>query len=331
MPPEALVLAGDVGGTHARLALFSAGGGAPRRAALEVLASREHPTFLHALRAFRVLHPQPVAAACVGIAGPVLRGRAEAPNLGWTLDAVEIGRELGLARAELLNDLEANAYGIAALDARETAVLRAGEEDAEGGGALVSAGTGLGEAGLRRTAGGFSPIRSEGGHADFAPSGELQIELLRFLAKEFGHVSWERVVSGPGLHNIYRFLRDTGRGCEPAWLADELRVGDASAAISRAAQDGKSELCAAALDLFVALYGAEAGNAALKFLAVGGVYLGGGIAPRLLDRLKKPDFLAAFTAKGRLAPILEKVPVRVILADDAALRGAARRAASLLG
>lgn len=333
MPPEAgrprLVLAGDVGGTHARLALFEAGSGAPRQAAVEILPSRDFASFDDALRRFRALHPEPVAAACVGIAGPVVRGRVSAPNLPWTLDAANVAAQLNLPRAELINDLEANAYGIAALGPEEFAVLRAGETDPEGGGALISAGTGLGEAGLRPAPDGFRPIRGEGGHADFAPQGALQIELLGFLAKEFGHVSWERVLSGPGLHNIYRFLRDSGRGVEPAWLAEELSAGDPAAAIARAAEGGRSELCDAALELFVSLYGAEAGNLALKFLATGGVYLGGGIAPRLLERLKRPGFLAAFSAKGRLSGILEKMPVRVILADRAALLGAARRAAAL--
>jgi len=323
-----LVLAGDVGGTNARLALFETGGAVLREAALETLPSRGRAAFEEILLEFRARHPEPVAAACVGIAGPVVGGRVAASNLPWTADAARIAQILGLQRAELINDLEANALGIAALGPDDVAVLREGKPDPDGNGALISAGTGLGEAGLRRGPDGFLPIRSEGGHADFAPRGELQIELLNFLARQFGHASWERVLSGPGLFNVYRFLKETGRGAEPAWLADELRGGDPPAVVARAAEEGKSELCDAAVELFVALYGAEAGNLALKFLATAGVYLGGGIAPRLLSRLRRPAFLQAFSDKGRLKPLLEDMPVRVILADKTALLGAARRAAS---
>jgi glucokinase len=334
MPAEPrLVLAGDVGGTNARLALFEARPEGPSLRLLETLSSRAHATFDEILRAFRARHPEPVEAACVGIAGPVVDGRVAASNLPWTVDGRVLAGVLGLPRAELINDLEANAYGLAALGPDDVATLREGEADAAAGGALISAGTGLGEAGLRREAdGSFRPIRSEGGHADFAPNGELQVELLGFLAREFGHVSWERVLSGPGLLNVYRFLRDSGRGTEPGWLAEELRDGDdAPAAIARAAETGRSELCAAALELFAALYGAEAGNLALKFLALGGVFLGGGIAPKILPILRGPGFLAAFADKGRLRPLLEKIPVRVILADRTALLGAARRAAAAAG
>jgi glucokinase len=325
---ERLVLAGDVGGTHSRLALCSVGGGAPRPTVVEIIPSRSAATFGEILTLFRARHPEPVAAACIGIAGPVVGGRVTASNLPWTVEAGSLAKILGLPRVDLINDLEANALGIDALGPKDFAVLRAGRPDPEGGGALISAGTGLGEAGLSRGPRGFLPIRSEGGHADFAPRGDLQIELLEFLTREFGHVSWERLLSGPGLFNIYRFLRDTGRGTEPAWLADELRAGDPPAVVSRAAEEGKSELCGAALDLFVSLYGAEAGNLALKFLATRGVYLGGGIAPRLLERLRAPEFLRAFSDKGRLKPLLDAMPVAVILADQAALLGAARRAAS---
>jgi glucokinase len=328
-PRPRLVLAGDVGGTNARLALFRLASGALRQAALEVIPSRGRTTFEEILKDFRALHPEPVAAACVGIAGPIVGGRVVASNLPWVVDSARVAEILGLPRVELINDLEANALGIAALSPEDFEVMREGKSDLQGTGALISAGTGLGEAGLRPAAEGFAPIRSEGGHADFAPQGALQVELLNFLAREFGHVSWERVLSGPGLYNLYRFLRDTGRGTEPSWLADELRAGDPPAVVSRAAVEGKSELCDAALDLFVSLYGAEAGNLALKYLATGGVFIGGGIAPRILPRLRRPAFLSAFADKGRLRPVLEDMPVRVILADRTALLGSARRAAAL--
>jgi glucokinase len=192
---------------------------------------------------------------------------------------------------------------------------------------VISAGTGLGEAGLIWDGRRHMPFASEGGHADFAPTNELQIELLRFLMHERGHVSVERVLSGPGLHNIYRFLRDTGRAEEPAWLARELAEGDAPAVISRAGLEGRAEICARALDVLVAVYGAEAGNLALRVMATGGVFLGGGIAPKILARLRGADFLDAFRAKGRLGDLVAAIPVRVILNDAAALLGAARCAA----
>ena len=206
-------------------------------------------------------------------------------------------------------------------------MLNAGRPDPHGNAAVISAGTGLGEAGLVWDGRRHRPLATEGGHADFAPTDETQVELYRFLAREFGHVSVERVLSGPGLHNVYRFLRDSGRAPEPAWLADEIGAGDPPAVITRAALAGRSLLCARALDLMVGIYGAEAGNLALKVMATAGVYVGGGIAPRILEKLREPTFMAAFTAKGRFRPLLEAMPIRVILNDQAALLGAARCAA----
>jgi glucokinase len=244
------------------------------------------------------------------------------------VDADQLATLLGFDAVTLVNDLEANALGLGALETKDFAVLNEGVPDADGNTAIISAGTGLGEAGLHFEGTMRRPFASEGGHADFAPRNELEIELLRYLLPQFRHVSYERVLSGPGLLNIYRFLRDTGRAEEPVWLADEMNDGDPSAAITRAALQGKSELCMRALDLFVSIYGAEAGNLALKVKATGGVFLGGGIAPRIIEQLKSPAFMEAFTAKGRMRPLLEAVPVRVILNDMTALLGAALCASS---
>jgi glucokinase len=227
----------------------------------------------------------------------------------------------------LLNDLEANAYGIATLAPEDFLTLNEGAPQAEGNAAVIAAGTGLGEAGLYWDGRRHRPFASEGGHASFAPSNTLQVELLRYLLTHFTHVSWERVLSGPGLHTIYTFLRDTGRGIEPAWLSEEIHTGDPAAAISGAALEDRCALCMQALDLFVALYGAEAGNLALKVMATGGVFVGGGIAPKIIEKLKDATFMQAFTAKGRLQPLLETIPVHVILNDQTALYGAARYAA----
>jgi glucokinase len=226
----------------------------------------------------------------------------------------------------LINDLEANAWGIATLSSDDIAVLNPGESDGAGNLALISAGTGLGQAGLHWDGTRYRPFASEGGHVDFAPRNRLEMDLLEFLLRQFPRVSYERVVSGPGLQNIYRFLRETGRGDEPPWLAARLREQDPNAVVAQAALSGESALCVQALDLFVALYGAAAGNLALTLLATGGVYLGGGIAPKILPKLKDPIFLNAFFTKGRLRPLLETVPVRVILNDQTALFGAARYA-----
>ncbi|HEX7124294.1 MAG TPA: glucokinase, partial [Thermodesulfobacteriota bacterium] len=201
-----------------------------------------------------------------------------------------------------------------------------GVRGAGGNQAIIAAGTGLGETGLYWDGSKHHPFATEGGHADFAPRDELEIELLRYLLRELDRVSVERVVSGPGLYRIYRFLRDTGRGEEPVWLAEALRRGDPPRVVSEAALAGRSGLCAQALDLFVSLYGAEAGNLALKTMATGGVFVAGGIAPRIVEKLKDGRFMEAFVAKGRLESILAAIPVRVILNDTAALLGAARYA-----
>jgi len=322
-----MILAGDVGGTNTRLAFVEAQGTRLTIVAEEIFASREHPGLESALRKFVSLHPQPIDQACFGVAGPVRNGRCEATNLAWVVDARQVARELSLETVRLINDLEANAWGIGVLEGDDLAVLNAGAPDAEGNMAIISAGTGLGEAGLYWDGKVHRPFAAEGGHATLAPRNELEMELLRYLLARFEHVSFERVLSGPGLVNIYTFLRDTGRGEEPAWLAEELRQPHPAAAITQAALEGKSALCVQALDVFVSLYGSEAGNLALKVMATGGVFLGGGIAPKIISKLKDPIFLNAFTAKGRMKPLLQATPVRVILNDKTALLGAARCAA----
>jgi glucokinase len=322
-----VILAGDIGGTHTRLAFLEEREGRLTAVAEETFASREHASLEAALRKFIAAHPLPIACACFGIAGPVGHGRCDATNLPWVVDSGVVARALDLKSVGLINDLEANAWGVAVLEAKDLVVLNEGAPGASGNAAIISAGTGLGEAGLYWDGRQHRPFATEGGHTDFAPRNRLEMDLLEYLLKEFPRVSYERVVSGPGLLNIYRFLRDTGRGEEPGWLARRMRGEDPAAVISQAALDGESDLCAQALDLFVWLYGAEAGNLALKVMATGGVFLGGGIAPRIIRKLEEPAFLNAFTAKGRMKPLLQAMPVRVILNDKTALLGAARFAA----
>ena len=259
------------------------------------------------------------------------KGIAVLPNLGWAVDASSLAHEIGIERAGLINDLEANAYGIAALDASDLSVINPGAADAIGNAAVISAGTGLGEAGLYWDGKILRPFACEGGHADFAPTDPLQTQMLAWLQKQYTHVSWERVLSGNGLFNIYRFLRDTGRGEEPAWLAEELKNEDPPPVITRVALEKRSPLCEMALDLIIVLLGAEAANLALKIMATGGVYLGGGIVPSILSKLKEPAFMRAFTNKGRMSDMLSAVPVKAILNDGAALLGAARCAALTAG
>jgi glucokinase len=319
-----MILAGDIGATNSRLVFFSKRGGRLEPVAEETYPSRRQANLQAIVWKFVSAHDLPVDVACFGVAGPVRDGRSEAVNLAWAVDARELAQALPRRAVSLLNDLEAHAYGIAMLAPEDFVTLNQGAADASGNAAVIAAGTGLGEAGLYWDGQQHRPFAGEGGHTSFAPTDPLQVELLNFLSRESGHVSWERVLSGPGLHNIYRFLRDTGRGEEPDWLAREMQQRDPAAVISQTALAGTSALCRQALDLFVALYGAEAGNVALKFMATAGVYVGGGIAPKIIHKLTDSTFMDAFVAKGRLKPLLEAIPVRIIMSGKTALLGAAR-------
>src|SRR4029077_18843458 len=278
-----------------------------------------------------------IEAACFGIPGPVNGNRASTPNLAWVVDGALVAADLQVNPVVLINDLVATAEGIPLLEAGELATLQEGSGESAGNRVLLAAGTGLGMALLPRVGDRWVPVPSEGGHADYPPRTEDEIDLLRHLRERFGRVSAERVLSGPGLFNVYGFLRDVrgmaetpqvrevlGRGEEPAKV-----IGEAALAAGSGGNPDGCALCSRALDLFVAAYGALAGNLALLGTATGGVYLGGGIAPKILPRLSGGPFLQAFVAKGRFVPYLEKVPVHVILNDRAALLGAARHAASL--
>jgi glucokinase len=277
-----------------------------------------------------------VTAACFGVPGPVRDGRLRLTNLPWTLDSRELAVSLGINHVFLINDLEANGYGVAELSADQIFTLSEGDASQIGNRALIAAGTGLGEGMLIWNGHSHTPYPSEGGHADYAPRNEDEIDLLRFLKQKYnGRISQERVVSGQGLSNIYEFLREVRGIDEPVWLAERLAAEDPNAVITELALKAKSEICEKAMDIFVSAYGAEAGNLALKLLSVGGVYVGGGIAPRILEKLKDGRFMKAFTDKGRLSQLLINMPVRIILESRAALMGAAAyaeaRAAELSG
>lgn len=314
-----MILTGDVGGTNTRLAILDPSeDGRFVKHASEVFPSADFASLEDAIDAFLASTGFPCERAAFGIAGPVMDGRCTATNLPWVIDAAALRERFGFKEVALLNDLEAQAAGIRFLRDDDFAVLQEGVAK-PGNRALIAAGTGLGQAGLVATGSTHRVFATEGGHTDFAPHDELQIELLRFLIARHGRVSWERVVSGMGLENIFAFFIE-GRGLRPA---TELRENPRAADISRAALTGSCEVADAALELFVTLYGAEAGNLGLKTLSVNGLFLGGGIAPKILPRLQRPNFLGAFTHKGRMSPLLESMPVRVLLDGDTALYGAA--------
>ncbi len=324
------VLAGDIGGTNARLAIYEVELTRYETLVAEVFPSRQYATLGEVVTGFMKAHGIRAQRACFGVPGPVKDGVAQTTNLPWLVEASKLAGAARVEAVAVINDLKAQAYGIAGLAPEDFAVLNRGSETATGNAALIAAGTGLGQAGLYWDGQAHHPFATEGGHTNFGPNGELQIALLDFLTQRFGRVSWERIVSGPGLVNIFDFLLEHRGAEKPAWFDDEAgERGDPAPVITQAALDGRCEICVAAVDLFVELYGAEAGNLALKMLATGGLFLGGGIAPRIVEKLKAPAFIDAFVDKGRLRPLLEATPVRVIMSKNTALLGAARYAVSL--
>jgi glucokinase len=321
-----MILAGDIGGTNTRMALFDPDGGKLQLACECIYPSREHKSLDEIVGLFLRHQGGKAEAACFGIAGPVLEGQANASNLAWVVDARQLSRETAIENVWLINDLEAHAYGITDLDPDDLITLNPGKAH-PGNAALIAAGTGLGEAGMFWDGTRHRAFAGEGGHADFAPGNELELALHSYLMKKFGHVSCERVLSGPGIKNIYDFLRDSNTEQEPPWLKDELdRAPDPVVLISQYGLAGNAAICNRALDVFVGAYGAEAGNVALRIMAVNGLYISGGIAGKLLPKMRNPLFMRAFLNKGRMQPLLENVPVKVIVNDHIGLLGAARYA-----
>lgn len=318
-------LAGDVGGTKTLLALFERGTVVRE----DVLRSAAFPTFEDAVMQFLgAYRGVPMDAACFGVAGAVVDGRCMTTNLPWVVDEASLAAAIPARRVRLLNDLEATAHGVQALLPADLATIQAGVPR-NGNAAVIAAGTGLGEALIVRDGERHVVVASEGGHADFAPRGEREIELLRCLRAELGHVSWERVLSGPGLVNIYRFVRDLGGAVEPPWLTERLATEDPASVVSDVALANGDRCCVEALDLFVSIYGAEAGNLALNGLALGGVFVAGGIAPKIRPALLDGRFVATFRDKGRLADLMARIPVHLVLEPRTALIGAARVAMTL--
>lgn len=326
-----MILAADIGGTKTLVALFDKSPNGLRRVREARFASREHGSFEEILKTFlREAAPQ-LDVACVGVAGPVDGGRSRATYLPWELDEQALARTLRVRRVRLLNDVQAAAYGMLHLSSDDFAVLHAGAQDENHGNiAVIAAGTGLGESLLFWDGERYCPIASEGGHVDFAPRTARETALLQYLQGKYGpHVSYERVLSGSGVFDLYRFLRESASEPEPEWLSHDLADGDRSAAIAGAALAGRDPTCVQALEMFAAIYGAEAGNVALKFLATGGVIVAGGIAPRILPVLEQGRFVTAFLAKGRDETLLRQIPVKVALNTRAPLLGAAHYALRL--
>ena len=323
------VLTGDIGGTKTLLGLFRVHG---REAVLvrdATYPSRDFVSLEPIIRTFVEEGSPTIAAACFGVAGVVVDETVTTTNLPWTLDAKTLRHTIPSPAVTIINDLEATAWGImhlapAQLVSLQDGLVRRGHK------ALIAAGTGLGEALIIDAGERDVVIASEGGHVDFAPRTEAESALLDYLRREFGHVSYERVLSGPGLLNIYRFLRDTRGRVEPDWLADRLQTGDPSAVVSEIGLAGGDSNCVEALDMFASIYGAEAGNLGLKIVALGGVYIAGGIAGKIRDKLTDGRFVAAFRDKGRFAALMDSIPVRLTLDPRAPLLGAAAVTARML-
>jgi glucokinase len=322
-----MILAGDIGGTNARLAYFQAQNGHLRLLSERVFPSREHKELGEIVCQFVEESGSRPDAACFGIAGPVRNGRVETSNLPWVIEQSQLANQIRLPATLLINDLEASAWGIGALGPEDLVPLNTVDGTTVGNQAVIAPGTGLGEAGMFWDGSQHHVFACEGGHCDFAPQSALQIELLRFLAARYPHVSYERVISGPGLVNVYEFLRDGGYASESPELATEIGAGDPAAAISRAALAGSCPLAEKAIDLWISIYGAEASNLALKIMATGGLFLAGGISPKILAKLKGPVFMEAFQNKGRLRPLVASIPVCVVTNEKTGLLGAARCAA----
>jgi glucokinase len=322
------VMAGDIGGTKTRLGLFKSQPGRPVLKTMETYSSQEYKSLEQIIEDFLDRNPVEIESACFGVAGPVINGRCKVTNLPWIISETRIRQRFRFARTKLVNDLAATARAIPVLVSRELYALNKVRLKKGSNIGLVAPGTGLGQALLiSRNGEEAIPVSSEGGHVDFAPTHEAEMELWRFLHRQYGHVSVERVISGTGLRNIYSWLKHSGRYKEPAWLRQKLHNLDQARVISETAIMRKTPICVKTMELYVSILGAVSGNLALIALTNGGIYLGGGIPPKIIPILQSGLFMKSFVDKGRFRSILEKVPVRVILNNQAALLGAAKYAA----
>jgi glucokinase len=318
-----IVLAGDVGGTNARLAIVELDGRGARITRESRYPSRDYPGLTPIVRHFLAEAASRPDLACFGIACPIVGDDCTAPNLPWTINARTLAAEIGIPRTTIINDFVAVGYGIELLGPSDLATLQEGGPTPKGPIALIGAGTGLGQGYLIWEGDHYRVLASEGGHGDFAPSGEVQSDLLRYLRRQFGRVSWERLLSGPGIVNAYRYLLASGVAPERTVVRDEMEQEDPAMVITRHGIAKTDCLSDRALDLFCEILGAQAGNLALTIVSTGGVYLAGGIAPRLVERLRSGPFMTAFRNKGRMSELLSRIPVHVIMNPNVGLLGAA--------
>ena len=326
---QRMILAGDIGGTKTRLGLFQVEKNGFHLLSEKTFPSKKYTNLSDILRDF-LAGQKNIVSACFGVAGPITGEIVKTTNLPWVINVKSLKKEISLNNLKIINDLVANAYGISVLKKNDFVTLNTGMIQ-KGNKALISAGTGLGQSILYWEGKQHVPSPSEGGHVEFGPKNAFEIEMLQYFMKRFGHVSYEFLLSGAGLHHIYQFLKDTKRfGNEPEWLTKKIKREDPAMVISEVASLKKSRLCSKALDVFISIYGAAAGNLALQAMTVGGIYLGGGIAPKIIGKLKDGTFMDAFRNKGRLSDIVSRIPVKVIMNDRAALLGAAYYASSSL-
>ncbi len=319
-----MILAGEIGASHIRLGAFETEGNRLQCVVEKGYETNAHSGLEEILTQFVRTEGIPVHQASFGVAGPVRNGRSKISNLPWVIDSRELAKQLRVNSVGLLNDMEAFAYGIDALESKDFITLSEGSEDAEGNRAVISARTGLGVAGLYWDGFRHHPFACEGGHADFAPRDEVQVELLAYLRKKYGRISYERVLSGPGIKNIYDFLRDSKKAEEPAWLREQMEATpDGPALISQLAAQGKAEICERTMTIFVSVFGAETGNCALRYMTTGGIFIGGSIAAKNMKKMQDAVFMQAFFDKGRMEALLRDMPVRIIQNDDCGLLGAA--------
>jgi len=320
-----MILAGEIGATGTRLAAFEKEGSRLQLVVEKTYMSQEHSSLSEIIAAFIKAEGIAAHSACFGVAGPVRRGRSKISNLPWVIDSRDLAKQLKLDSVGMINDLEAYAYGIDGLDSKDFVTLNEGSEDAEGNRAVISARTGLGVAGMYWDGYRHHPFACEGGHSDFAPRNALEMELLAYLQKKYGRISYERLLSGPGIKNIYDFLRDAHKADEPQWLKEQIgSAPDPPALISQLAQEGKAAICDQTLRIFVSIYGAETGNCALNFLSTGGIFIGGSVAAKNVSKMKDPIFMESFLDKGRMVDLLKEIPVTIVLNDDSGIIGAAR-------
>ena len=320
-----MILAGEIGATRTRLAAFDSDGNTLNKVVEKIYMSQQETGLPDIISNFVKSEGIPVHSACFGVAGPVRGGSCKISNLAWTIDSGGLATMLKLKSVGLINDLEAFAYGIDGLESKDFVTLSAGSEDAIGNRAVISARTGLGVAGLYWDGFRHHPFACEGGHSSFSPSNEMEIELLQYLHKKYGRVSCERVLSGPGIKNIYDFLRDTKKAEEVGWLKEQLSASpDAPALISQLALENKAAICEQTLSIFVGVYGSQTGDCALNFMSTGGIFIGGSIAAKIVPRMKDPIFMQSFLDKGRMQSLLRDMPVKIVLNDDSGILGAAR-------